>query len=63
MNPNRNRPGNAAIRPLAAIPHKEGFVLIGVHRNGSEAELTVFMDESGNYVVPGYADLRGWKYP
>jgi len=62
MNPNRNRPGNAPIRPLASILHKEGMVIIGVHKNGSEAQLVVYMDEGGNYVVPGYENLVGWKY-
>lgn len=61
MNP--NRPAKAPIRPLASIHHKEGMVIIGVHKNGSEAELVVYLDDSGNYVVPGYSDLVGWKYP
>lgn len=60
---NPNRPGKAIIRPLASIPNKEGFVLIGVHKNGSEAELTVFVDESGFHKVPGYENLQGWKLP
>lgn len=58
---NPNRPANARIRPLASIPNKDGFQLIGVHRNGSEAVLTVFVDDSGFYRVPGYADLVGWR--
>lgn len=52
-----------AIRPLASIPNKEGFQLIGVHKNGSEALLTVYVDDSGFHKVPGYADLVGWRLP
>lgn len=58
---NPNRRDYAVIRPLASIPNKEGFVLIGVRRDGSEAELTVYVDEHGNHMVPGYKDLIGWK--
>lgn len=60
MNP--NRPANATIRPLASIPHKEGAVIVGIHRNGSEAQLTVYMDAGGNFTVPGYAELAGWRH-
>jgi len=60
---NPNRPDNARIRPLASIPNKDGFQIVGVHRNGSEALLTVYMNDAGFYVVPGYADLVGWKFP
>lgn len=49
------------IRPLASIPNKDGYVLIGVRRDGSEAQLTVFMDTDGFHKVPGYADLVGWR--
>lgn len=49
------------IRPLASIPNKSGFVLIGVHKNGSEARLEVYVDAAGNHQVPSYADLVGWK--
>ena len=59
---NPNRSSKAAIRPLASIPHKDGALIVGVHRNGSEAQLVVYMDEGGNYVVPGYENLQGWKY-
>lgn len=55
-----NRP---ALRPLASIPNKEGFQLIGVRRDGSEALLVVYMDADGFYRVPGYSDLMGWKLP
>lgn len=61
MNPNRDR--NTKLRPLASIPNKEGFVIIGVHKNGSEAQLTVFVDKDGFHKVPGYADLAGWRMP
>lgn len=58
---NPNRPEKARIRPLASIPNKEGFQLVGVHKNGSEALLTVFVDKDGFHKVPGYHDLVGWK--
>lgn len=61
MNKNPNRRDYDSVRPLSSIPNKEGFVLIGVRKNGTEAQLTVYVDEGGNYVVPGYADLVGWK--
>lgn len=61
MNPNRRTLTD--LRPLASIPNKEGFTLIGVRRDGAEAELTVYVDEvDGLYKVPGYADLVGWKW-
>ena len=60
MNP--NRPANATIRPLASIPNKEGFTLVGVRKDGTEALLSVYMDEGGNFTVPGYADLVGWRW-
>lgn len=53
-----------ALRPLASIPNKDGFQLIGVRRDGAEAPLTVYLDPAdGLYKVPGYADLAGWKLP
>jgi hypothetical protein len=53
-----------ALRPLASIPNKDGFQIIGVHKNGSEALLTVYVDQAdGQHKVPGYADLVGWKLP
>jgi len=58
---NLNRSIAARVRPLASIPQKEGFQLIGVHKNGSEALLTVFVDKDGFHKVPGYHDLAGWK--
>jgi len=61
MNPNRRNP--ASVRPLASIPNKDGFVLIGVHKNGTEAQLTVYVDANGFHKVPGYSDLVGWKLP
>ena len=51
------------VRPLASIPNKDGFQVIGVHKNGGEALLTVFVDTDGFHKVPGYADLAGWKLP
>ena len=60
MNP--NRPNKAAIRPLASIPHKEGMIIIGVHKNGTEGEVTVYMDDGGNYTVPFYSELVGWRF-
>lgn len=61
MNP--NRPATARIRPLASIPNKEGMIIIGVRKDGSEGRLVVFVDASGFHKVPGYADLVGWKLP
>lgn len=60
---NPNRTTSAKIRPLASIPHKEGFQIVGVRASGAEAILTVFVDASGNYTVPGYALLVGWRLP
>lgn len=60
---NPNRPSAARIRPLASIPMKEGFVIVGVRPDGTEAELVVFLDHENNYRVPGYHDLVGWKLP
>lgn len=60
-NPNRPTP-REALRPLASIPKKDGFILIGVRRDGSEAQLVVFVDpDDGQHKVPGYADLIGWR--
>ena len=50
------------IRPLASIPNKEGYLLIGVHKNGTEARLTVVLDANGFHTVPGYSELAGWKH-
>ncbi len=33
-----------AIRPLASIPNKDGAVIIGVRKDGSEARLVVYVD-------------------
>ena len=60
MNLNRTTP-RPVIRPLASIPNKEGFELVGIRADGSEAQLTVFVDAAGNYQVPGYAELVGWR--
>lgn len=50
------------IRPLASIPQKDGAVIVGVHKNGSEARLTVYVDPAdGLHKVAGYAELAGWK--
>jgi hypothetical protein len=52
------------IKPLAAIPHKEGTVLVGVRRDGSEATLTVYVDQdSGDFLLPDMKDLIGWRWP
>lgn len=50
-----------AIRPLASIPQKEGAVILGIDRKGAEARLIVFVDKSGQYTVPGYSELVGWR--
>lgn len=50
-----------AIRPLASIPNKEGFQLLGVRKDGSEAVLVVFVDKDGFHKVPGYSELVGWR--
>lgn len=58
-NPNLRRD---TLRPLASIPNKEGFVIIGIRKDGSEAKLTVYVDDAdGQYKVPGYSDLAGWR--
>lgn len=51
------------LRPLAGIPNKEGFVIVGVRRDGSEAQLVVYIDAAGLHTVPGYVDLIGWRMP
>lgn len=48
-----------AIRPLASIPQKVGFILIGVRKDGAEAELVVYLDADGFHKVPGYEQLVG----
>ena len=58
---NPNRPSNAKIRPLASIPNKEGFQLLGVRADGSSAVLVVFVDKDGFHKVPGYESLVGWR--
>lgn len=51
------------LRPLASIPQKVGFVLIGVRKDGKEAELVVYLDADGFHKVPGYDQLAGWRMP
>lgn len=51
------------MRPLAEIPKKEGFVLIGVRSDFSEARLRVYVDEDGRLRVPEFEQLIGWRYP
>lgn len=63
MNTNRSV-ARAQLRPLASIPNKDGFTIIGVRRDGAEAKLTVYFDQkAGIHRVPGYDDLVGWKLP
>ena len=58
------RPQRDALRPLASIPNKDGFQLIGVRADESEATLTVYVDPvDGLHKVPGYSELIGWKLP
>lgn len=60
-NPNRfGRRWTDGVRPLASIPNKDGFVLIGVHKDGTRAQLTVYVDANGHHKVPGYENLTGW---
>lgn len=51
------------LRPLASIPQKAGFLIIGVRKDGAEAELTVYVDKDGFHKVPGYDQLAGWRLP
>ena len=51
-----------AIRPLASIPQKEGAIILGVRKDLTEARLIVFVDKSGQYTVPGYSELVGWRF-
>lgn len=51
------------LRPLASIPNKAGFLIIGVRRDGAEAELVVYLDDDGFHKVPGYDQLIGWRLP
>lgn len=52
------------IRPLASIPQKDGAVIVGVRRDGSEARLVVYVDPvDGLHKVAGYAELAGWRLP
>lgn len=47
--------------PLASIPNKEGFVLIAVHRDGTEARVAVYLNKDGVYVLPDWYNLVGWR--
>lgn len=51
------------LRPLASIPQKAGFLIIGVRKDGAEAPLTVYIDKDGFHKVPGYEQLVGWRMP
>lgn len=51
------------LRPLASIPNKAGFLIIGVRKDGAEAELVVYLDADGFHTVPGYDQLAGWRMP
>lgn len=52
------------IRPLASIPQKDGAVIVGVRKDGSEGRLVVYVDQAdGLHKVAGYAELVGWKLP
>ena len=51
------------LQPLASIPNKAGFLIIGVRKDGAEAELTVYVDKDGFHKVPGYEQLVGWRLP
>lgn len=52
------------IRPLASIPQKDGAVIVGVRRDGSEARLVVYVDPAdGLHKVAGYSELAGWRLP
>lgn len=51
------------LRPLASIPNKAGFLIIGVRKDGAEAELVVYLDADGFHKVPGYDQLIGWRLP
>lgn len=53
----------AKLRPLASIPNKSGFLIIGVRKDGAEAELVVYLDADGLHKVPGYDQLAGWRMP
>ena len=56
-------PTSVVLRALDDIPNKEGFVLIGVRRDHSEAELTVYLAMDGTHKVPEFDKLIGWRYP
>jgi len=51
------------LRPLASIPNKAGFLIIGVRKDGAEARLVVYLDDDGFHKVPGYEQLAGWRLP
>lgn len=57
------QPRDQPLRPLDEIPGKEGFVIIGVRADHSEAPITVAVDASGKAKIPGASDLIGWRYP
>lgn len=58
-----HRSNNGKLQPLASIPNKDGYCLIGVRKDGTEAVLEVYVDEEdGFHKVPGYKELIGWKY-
>lgn len=51
--------------PLRDLPNKEGFVFIGVLKDGSEATCNVTLDENGWHRVAGsatYNQLIGWRH-
>jgi hypothetical protein len=56
-------PRRDSIRPLASIPNKEGAIILGVRKDGTEDRLVVFVDKDGFYKVDGYPQLVGWKLP
>lgn len=56
-------PTSAVLRELVDIPNKEGFVLIGVRKDYSEARLTVYLAMDGTHKVPEFDKLIGWRYP
>lgn len=58
-----NAPTSAVLRSLADIPNKEGFVLIGVRKDYSEARLTVYLAMDGKHRVPEFENLIGWRHP
>ena len=59
----KTTPNQIKLRPLASIPNKAGFLIIGVDHKGREAELTVYLDADGFHKVLGYELLAGWRMP